>query len=550
MAISAYTTFADDEILDADDLNASFNQIINNATALVSPFTDTVDLNGNVLTIDTDGDAKLAEVSDDVLAFRLSSTDLFKFDMSTASSVNGLTFASAAASGDPSIAAHGSDTDISIAWTPKGAGTVKLNGFALTLDADDDSHLIATSDDVIALRKSSTDLFKFDMSTASAVNGMTFGTSATGTKVTITAQGSDTDLDVDLVPKGAGEPLLDGVALLGGHTLRNYLYNPTFRFWQRFGATVTSTNSANNDDTFFCDRWIILSDGNDIVDLSRESTTVPTRAATALKCDVETANKKFGIFQPLEYANTTDFRGSVASLTFKARITGSTIGAIRAGIVQWTSTADSITSDIVSAWNAAGSNPTLATNWAFANTPAALTAPTTSYQTYRIENVSISSSATNIGVFIWTDDVTMDVADLLYIADVGLYLSPRVPTFNYCGPREDLANCQRYYEKTFGLDVAAVNDTGDSTGALATFAGTAIIPTVFWKFAVAKRVAPTVTTYNYRSGADSQWQSTGDELGAARATDVTQTGVRIDNTTTVATSNAQYFIHAAATAEL
>ena len=40
------------EILYASDLNAEFNNILNNATSLVSPFTAAVDFDGNTITLD------------------------------------------------------------------------------------------------------------------------------------------------------------------------------------------------------------------------------------------------------------------------------------------------------------------------------------------------------------------------------------------------------------------------------------------------------------------------------------------------------------------
>ena len=96
------------------------------------------------------------------------------------------------------------------------------------------------------------------------------------------------------------------------------------------------------------------------------------------------------------------------------------IGGLSAAVLSWSSTADVVTSDVVSAWNAAGSDPTLAANWTYEGTVADFT-PTTSWVTYKSEAIAIdTASATNVAVFIWTDDVTMDVADILYITDVQL----------------------------------------------------------------------------------------------------------------------------------
>jgi hypothetical protein len=71
-------------------------------------------------------------------------------------------------------------------------------------------------------------------------------------------------------------------------------------------------------------------------------------------------------------------------------------------------------------WGAAGTNPTLAVNWTYENTPSNL-ALTTSYQEFKIENVAIdTASAKNVGVFIWTDDTNATVNDIVYLADINL----------------------------------------------------------------------------------------------------------------------------------
>jgi len=111
-------------------------------------------------------------------------------------------------------------------------------------------------------------------------------------------------------------------------------------------------------------------------------------------------------------------------LSFKARKGGSnaTLGSLRAAIISWSGTEDVITRDVVSgtSWGAAGTNPTLAANWTYENTPSNL-ALTTSYQDFKIENVVIdTASAKNVGVFIWTDDTNATVNDIVYLADINL----------------------------------------------------------------------------------------------------------------------------------
>ena len=53
----------------------------------------------------------------------------------------------------------------------------------------------------------------------------------------------------------------------------NALINGDMVIWQRGTSIVSdSTPVVNDDDTYICDRWILLSDGDDIVDVTRSTT--------------------------------------------------------------------------------------------------------------------------------------------------------------------------------------------------------------------------------------------------------------------------------------
>ena len=265
------------------------------------------------------------------------------------------------------------------------------------------------------------------------------------------------------------------------------------------GSTFTSaTTPANNDDTYLLEDWVILSNGNDVVDVSQETSVIPSGGTAAIKLDVETVNLKFGILQIVENRMARSIIGGVCSLSFKARITGTSITAIRAAVIAWNSTADTVTSDVVSAWGLAGTNPTLVANWTYENTPAALTAPTTSYQTYTIENISIdTASATNVAVFIWTDDVTTTVGDFLYISDVQLEIGATATTFKRRHFTTEESLCARFYQQSYNNGVAP----GTVTTA-GVFAVTDPVAQGTWwiPLRVPMRTAPTIVTYSPTTG--------------------------------------------------
>ena len=61
------------------------------------------------------------------------------------------------------------------------------------------------------------------------------------------------------------------------------------------------------------------------------------------------------------------------------------LDSVKAAVISWSSTADTVTSDVVSAWGNEGTRPTLATNWTYENTNADANTgnftPTTSWAT-------------------------------------------------------------------------------------------------------------------------------------------------------------------------
>lgn len=88
-----------------------------------------------------------------------------------------------------------------------------FNGYKATLDDAQTTWVQGSTQNVIDFYGGSTLLFKMDMSVTSPVNAMTFLASATGTDVKIVARGSDTNINIDIVPKGSGVLKVAGTTL-------------------------------------------------------------------------------------------------------------------------------------------------------------------------------------------------------------------------------------------------------------------------------------------------------------------------------------------------
>lgn len=86
-----------------------------------------------------------------------------------------------------------------------------MNGFQLVLDADADSAIGAdATDDRVDIVTQGVRTLMVNGSVASVVNGAELVASATGVDVALRAQGTDTNIDLDLQGKGTGRATLDG----------------------------------------------------------------------------------------------------------------------------------------------------------------------------------------------------------------------------------------------------------------------------------------------------------------------------------------------------
>jgi len=245
---------------------------------------------------------------------------------------------------------------------------------------------------------------------------------------------------------------------------RNKLINGDFSVAQRGTSITSATDTTNNDANYTLDRWQLFSDGNDVVDVTQETTTVPTNQLYAIALDVETTNKKFGIAQKIEQKNCVDLIGQEVTLSFKAKVSSTTnLDNVKCAIIAWDGTADTLTDDIISAWGSEGTNPTLATNYTYENTPANLNL-TTSYATYTTTATIDTSGAKNVVVFIWSDVTTTSAGEFLYITDVQLEKGPSNTPFERKNHQQQLDDCYRYFEKTNIKLLMVMRDSSIGTG--------------------------------------------------------------------------------------
>lgn len=379
------------------------------------------------------------------------------------------------------------------------------------------------------------------------------------------ASGGALTYDVVLVPIPVSadvakvlSPTAAGVYDWHDQFFRNLIVNGDARIVQRGTTFTAATTPANDDDTWLLDRWLLLSDGNDRVDVSQELVEIPTAARSAIKLEVETVTagpnaEKFGIAQVLEAKDSFTLQGRTVSLSFKARTTtGAAIRNIRAAIMQWATPGDSVTSDMVGAsWQPEGTNPDLAGVWTRANTPADIPVTADSYATHKIEGITLNSTFKNLGIFIWVDDTDHVAGDVLYIADVQLEVSDIAHDFHARDMGTELQLCQRFYNKTFDQDVAPAQSAG-ADGSLATVGNHSTGDFMSqYRYPVTMFRAPTLTTYN-PAAANASARNTADSTDTAVTVEnIGHSGCHI-RPTTPDTDDANDFmlLHVSAEAEL
>lgn len=291
--------------------------------------------------------------------------------------------------------------------------------------------------------------------------------------------------DMNLVQDAAAA--LQKVVMAGSAGYNLLADSLTHDMWLR-GLTFSDFT----DDTYLATCWNGLHNGQqpDVAGTAGGSSDPFTRY---LKCTFDSAASQFGIVHFLDAQDSKALRGQTVSLSVDAW--GTAVTNLRMAVIEWASTADTLTSDVVGTWGAG--NPTLATNWSYIGTPASLVI-TSSRTRVKVENITISGTVNNLGVFIWTPDLQTST-DVLNIArvkmEVGALASPFAPRLF----EDELSKLARYFWKSFAIGTAPAQNVGAGTGELCFMAGSAGAGSQRGQtenFPVVMRGIPAMTFYN------------------------------------------------------
>lgn len=304
-------------------------------------------------------------------------------------------------------------------------------------------------------------------------------------------------------------PAVDGSQLTnlpssGGRLGKNLLINSQFIYNQRSASSVA-------DDVYGFDRWYALTQTAALT-VSSQSNQENGQATNIRLTQPQASAQRIGHAQIVQSLNCRQLRGSNA--VFSGRFRSSAAQAIRFAVLEWTGTADSVTSDVVNDWTSGtytAGNFFLGSNL----TVTAVAAVTPSANTWTDFSVSgaVSASANNIIVMVWTEGTFAQNATL----DLGLCQLESGVTksaFEYVPADEELLRCQYYLPVVYGGGSASAHmvaicqayNTSNVTGAV--------------QFPTNARTRPTGVTVSSLSHF-GVWNSAGSPADASSITFVT-----------------------------
>jgi hypothetical protein len=294
-----------------------------------------------------------------------------------------------------------------------------------------------------------------------------------------------------------------GLTGLSGATgpsgIDNVIINGGFDFFQRnrneYGYYYTSV-----DDTYCFDRWVALTQTTTI-ETTRWNLATGTPAQPGpfegLAVQNNATAQRMGLLQIVEGANSFPLRGQTVILQAEATTTAPPAFVLRYAILEWTGVADTVTSDVVKDWTSTSYTPNnffLASNLVVAAVGSSVV---TSSLTPISLSATISSACNNLIVFFWTESPITGYS--FGLTQVDCHVGP-ARAWNPRPIGEELALCQRYYEKSYDLDVMP-GTAGPSSGvfSVSSLTTNVIVPNVK-DFTAVKFKIPTVTTYSQSLG--------------------------------------------------
>ena len=297
--------------------------------------------------------------------------------------------------------------------------------------------------------------------------------------------------------------------------LANILDNSDFQVWQ-WGTSFTSTvpyTNATHDNSYVADQWKLLSDGNDIADVSRTGVNdVPPGAKSGITVTQNaTANTKWGIWQVLESRVCEPLAGLEVTLSVYIKTGTDDLEHFELLAAEWSGTADDIgTSDPISAWNGAAVRPSFAGDWAFiSGSQGSPVSSGTGWERFSV-TFTMPASPNNVGILLCTKDNSFSAGASVQISGFKLEIGSTMTRYESKPYSVELAQCQRFYAKTFQDEVFPKDNVGfiGALGAMVNeWGGSSYAVALCWSLPVEMLKNPATVSYNPGSGTAGRFRS-------------------------------------------
>lgn len=315
----------------------------------------------------------------------------------------------------------------------------------------------------------------------------------------------------------SGRPLIanstqsDGVEYAEGFPRKNPIINGCFRVNQVAPAT-------NADDTYYHDQWYVLTQTAAIA-VSTLSDVEDGLQKMARLTQSQAAAQRMAYAQIIEGKDCKHLRGKQVTFRF-GRVRCSASQPLRYAILEWTGTEDTVTSDVVNDWTSTDYTDGAGKFFVDANiTPAGNTSHTPAAATLTDGpslTVTLGSTFNNLIVLAWTEgtaaqNVTLDLGKAqLEVGSVATEFE-RVPA------AQNVILCQRFFEKSYGIDVApgTVTDVGSAIMEITISANNFTQAAAPLRFNTQKRVTPTMVGYSNGTGTAGQFRVNGVDVAAS-----------------------------------
>jgi hypothetical protein len=251
-------------------------------------------------------------------------------------------------------------------------------------------------------------------------------------------------------------PVSNGVdtTRLGSNSLfgtRNRIINGSFNIAQR-GTTISGVSG-----DYALDRWKIVA--SDISAITVDQVTDPyIGASDSMRIANGAIGKRFGVYQIIESENCKDLRGKQVTLSFKIKTSDNTTPApIAVSIIEYTGTADSVQNGIFSSMPT-NSIPIVRTAGGFTTNYQAAITPSAPAAWYTVPPITttLGSSFNNLLIALtWMNSSSPSSVNKNFeLAQVQLEEGPTATPFEFRLISTELAMCQRYYDKSYPINVA------------------------------------------------------------------------------------------------